>query len=58
MNKADTALEPVKATKTETAETLNPQNKEALDITNFLQHANNPGVVFFTIFFKLLAVAR
>lgn len=33
----------------------NPAVNEKIDITNFLQKANNPGVVFFTLFFKALA---
>lgn len=31
--------------------------KQKIDFTNFLEHANNPGVVFFTIFFKGLSIA-
>ena len=33
------------------------QSSEKIDFTNFLQHANNPIVVFFTLFFKGLAIA-
>lgn len=29
------------------------QPKEKVDFTNFLQHANNPIVVFFTLLFKV-----
>lgn len=32
--------------------------KEQIDFTNFLQHANHPGIVFFTILFKVLSVIR
>lgn len=35
---------------------VNRVNNEKIDFTNFLKHANNPGVVFFTLFFKALAV--
>lgn len=30
--------------------------RESIDFTNFLQHAANPGIVFFTLLFKTLAV--
>ena len=30
--------------------------KEQVDFTNFLQHANHPAIVFFTLLFKTLAV--
>ena len=34
-----------------------PQNRDSnIDFTNFLQHAANPGVVFFTLLFKTLAI--
>ena len=35
-----------------------PQNRDYsnIDFTNFLQHAANPGVVFFTLLFKTLAI--
>ena len=33
------------------------QPSEKIDFTNFLKHANNPIVVFFTLFFKGLAIA-
>lgn len=33
--------------------TTNPNEK--VDFTNFLQHANNPIVVFFTLIFKVAA---
>lgn len=31
------------------------QGQDQIDFTNFLQHANNPIIVFFTIIFKILA---
>ena len=31
-------------------------SSEKIDFTNFLQHAKNPGIVFFTLFFKVLAI--
>ena len=31
-------------------------SSEKIDFTNFLQHAKNPGIVFFTLFFKALAI--
>ncbi len=34
------------------------QAAEPVDFTNFLQHANHPGIVFFTLFFKTLSVVR
>ena len=38
-------------------QTPSPQNRESnIDFTNFLQHAANPGVVFFTLLFKTLAI--
>ena len=33
----------------------NQQTSEQVDFTNFLQHANNPFIVFFTLLFKVLA---
>jgi len=30
--------------------------RESIDFTNFLQHAANPGIVFFTLLFKVLAI--
>ena len=34
-----------------------PQNRDSnIDFTNFLQHAANPGIVFFTLLFKTLAI--
>lgn len=35
---------------------ISSSNNEQIDFTNFLQHANNPGIVFFTIVFKILAI--
>ena len=32
-------------------------SSEKIDFTNFLQHAKHPGIVFFTLFFKGLAMA-
>ena len=32
------------------------QGKEDIDFTNFLQHAHNPIIVFFTLIFKVLAI--
>ena len=32
------------------------QYQEQIDFTNFLQHATNPGIVFFTLLFKTLAI--
>jgi hypothetical protein len=32
--------------------------KEPVDFTNFLQHANHPAIVFFTLFFKIVSVCR
>ena len=32
------------------------ENRESIDFTNFLQHAANPGIVFFTLLFKTLAI--
>lgn len=32
--------------------------KEPIDITNFLQHANHPCVVLFTLLFKAAAITR
>ena len=32
------------------------QYQEQVDFTNFLQHAANPGIVFFTLLFKILAI--
>jgi len=32
------------------------QYQEQVDFTNFLQHATNPGIVFFTLLFKTLAI--
>ena len=32
------------------------QNQEQIDFTNFLQHAHNPVIVFFTLVFKVLAI--
>ena len=32
------------------------QCQEQVDFTNFLQHAANPGIVFFTLLFKTLAI--
>ena len=32
-------------------------SSDKIDFTNFLQHAKNPGIVFFTLFFKGLAMA-
>ncbi len=58
----DTALKPAETLKTETiSQSVVKQavsNSDNLDFTNFLQKANNPGVVFFTMFFKLAAVVR
>ena len=34
----------------------NPGPRESIDFTNFLQHANNPGIVLFTLLFKTLAI--
>ena len=31
-------------------------SSEKIDFTNFLSHAKNPGIVFFTLFFKVLAM--
>ncbi len=31
-------------------------SNEKIDFTNFLSHANHPGIVFFTLFFKSLAI--
>ena len=31
-------------------------SSDKIDFTNFLSHANNPGIVFFTLFFKALAI--
>ncbi len=31
------------------------QNQQ-IDFTNFLQHANHPGIVFFTLLFKAVAI--
>ena len=31
-------------------------SNEKIDFTNFLSHANHPGIVFFTLFFKALAI--
>ena len=31
-------------------------SSDKIDFTNFLSHANNPGIVFFTLFFKTLAI--
>ena len=31
-------------------------SNEKIDFTNFLSHANHPGIVFFTLFFKALAM--
>lgn len=39
-----------------TSQNIQVNPNEKIDITNFLQHANNPGVVFFTLFFKALAI--
>jgi len=33
-----------------------PTTNQNIDITNFLQHANHPFIVFFTIFFKAVAI--
>ena len=32
-------------------------SSDKIDFTNFLSHAKNPGIVFFTLFFKCLAMA-
>lgn len=32
--------------------------KEPIDITNFLQHANHPCVVLFTLLFKAAGITR
>ena len=32
------------------------QGRESIDFTNFLQHAANPGIVFFTLVFKILSI--
>jgi hypothetical protein len=34
----------------------NLNSKEQIDFTNFLQHANHPFVVFFTLLFKAVAI--
>ena len=31
-------------------------SSDKIDFTNFLSHAKNPGIVFFTLFFKALAI--
>lgn len=31
-------------------------SNEKIDFTNFLSHANHPGIVFFTLFFKAMAI--
>ena len=42
---------------TKPQQTPSPQNRDSnIDFTNFLQHAANPGVVFFTLLFKTLAI--
>ena len=37
-------------------QTQQQQPNEQIDFTNFLQHANNPAIVFFTLLFKGLAI--
>ena len=34
----------------------NLQARDSIDFTNFLSHANNPGIVLFTLLFKTLAI--
>ena len=37
-------------------EKMQISSSEKIDFTNFLSHAKNPGIVFFTLFFKVLAI--
>ena len=38
------------------AQKLKVSSNEKIDFTNFLSHVNHPGIVFFTLFFKSLAI--
>ena len=49
-------LQQIESSNTESQSKQVKPGEENIDFTNFLQHAHNPVIVFFTIFFKALAI--
>ena len=49
-------VQPVTSSTVQAQQEQDNKPKQQIDFTNFLQHANHPAVVFFTLLFKIIAI--